>query len=185
MWNIRKKKLHPEHPDALDTPDFPDATCLTRMQIATAPYVRTQIATASAYRTEHGRAFSFWTHCVRAFSFWTLPCQGIFLLDPAVSGYFPSGPSRVRIFSFWTQLCQGIFLLDASGRRVSWHHVYTGCQDTEHCSKYSGCIRKHVAGFRYSDSVQFYSLYLRYVHLYMLLHTSRFQQKHPASLPSP
>ena len=41
---------------------------------------------AFAYRTECGRAFSFWTHGVRAFSFWTQPCQGIFLLDAAVSG---------------------------------------------------------------------------------------------------
>jgi len=28
-------------------------------------------------------------------------CQGIFLLDAAVSGHFPSGCSRVRAFSFW------------------------------------------------------------------------------------
>jgi len=185
MEHQEKKKLRPEHPDALDAPDIPDATCLTRMQITMAPCVRMQIATASAYRTEHGRAFSFWTHCVRAFSFWTQPCQGIFLLDPAVSGHFSSGPSCVRIFSFWTQPCQGIFLVDASGRHMSWHHIYTGCQDTEHRSKYSGRIRKHVADSRYSDSLQFYSLYLQYVHLYMLLHTSRFQQKHPASHPSP
>jgi len=129
-----KKKLRPERPDALDTLDVSDATCLTR----------TQIATASAYRTERGRAFSF-----------------------------------------WTQPCQGIFLLDASGRRVSWQHGHAGCQGAERRSKYSGRIRKHAAGSRHSDSVQFYSLYLRYVHLYMLLHTSRFQQKHPASHPSP
>ena len=100
----------------------------------------------------------------RAFSFWTQPCQGIFLLDA---------------------LCQGIFLLVASGRRVSWQHGHTGCQGAERRSKYSGRIRKHAAGSRHSDSVQFYSLYLRYVHLYILLHTSRFQQKHPASHPSP
>ena len=109
-----KKKLRPEHPDALDALEVSDATSLTRTQITTAPCVRTQIATASAYQTEHGRAFSFWTHCVRAFSFWTQPCQGIFLLNAAVSGHFPSGRSRVRAFSFWTQPCQGIFLLDAA-----------------------------------------------------------------------
>jgi len=34
-------------------------------------------------------------------------CQSIFLQDAAVSGYFPSGRSRVRAFSFWTQPCQG------------------------------------------------------------------------------
>jgi len=77
------------------------------MQIARAPCIRTQYAMAFAYRTEHGRAFSFWTHGVRAFSFWTQPCQGIFLLDAAVSGHFPSGRSHVRAFSFWTQPCQG------------------------------------------------------------------------------
>jgi len=55
------------------------------------------IGTVSAYRTEHVRVFSFWTH----------PCQGIFLLDPSVSGHFPSGHSRVRAFSFWRQPCQG------------------------------------------------------------------------------
>ena len=113
-----KKKLRPEHLDALDALDVSEATCLPRTQIATAPCVRTQITTVSAYRTERGRAFSFWTHCVRAFSFWTQPCQGIFLLDAVVSGHFPSGCSHVRAFSFLTQLCQGIFLLDAA---VSGH----------------------------------------------------------------
>ena len=89
-------------------------------------------------------------------------CQGIFLLDAAVSGYFPSGCSHVRAFSFWTQPCQGIFLLDAagseqmaSGRRVSWHGGYAGCQGTEHRSKYSRRIHKHAASSRHSDSVQF------------------------------
>jgi len=110
-----KKKLCPERPDTLDALDVSDATCLTwtqiatarcvrtqiatapcvrmqiatapcvRMQIATAPCVRTQIAMASAYRTERGRAFSFWIQ----------PYQGIFLLDTAVSGHFPTG--RVRM----------------------------------------------------------------------------------------
>jgi len=122
---------------------------------------------------------------VRGFSFWTQLCQGIFLLDAAVSGDFPSGRSCVRGFSFWTQPRQGIFLLDASGRHVSWQHGHAGCQGAEHRSKYLGHIRKHVVGSRHSDSVQFYSLYLRYVHLYMLLHTSRFQQKHPVSHTSP
>jgi len=121
---------------------------------------------AFAYRTERARAFSFWTHGVRVFSFWTQPCQGIFLLDVAVSEHFPSGRSRVRVFSFWTQPCQGIFLLDAavsgqmaSGRRVSWHRGYAGCQGTEHRSKYSRCIHKHAAGSRHSDSVQCTSIY--------------------------
>jgi len=62
-----------------------------------APCVRTQLAMVSAYQTEH----------VRVFSFWTQPCQGIFLLDAAVSGHFPTGHSRVRAFSFWAQPCQG------------------------------------------------------------------------------
>jgi len=76
-----------------------------------------QLAMASAYQTERGRAFSFlthgvsafsfWTHGVSAFSFWTQPCQGIFLLDAAMSGHFPSGHSRVREFSFWMQPCPG------------------------------------------------------------------------------
>ena len=99
-------------------------------------------------------------------------CQGIFLLDAAVSEHFPSGHSCVRAFSFWTQLYQGIFLLGAavsgqmaSGRRMSWHHGHAGCQGTEHCSKYSCGIRKHAAGSRHSDSVQFYSFYLTYIYI--------------------
>ena len=76
-----KKKLRPECPDALDALDASDATCLTRTQFAMAPCIRTQFAMASAYRTER----------VRAFSFWTQPCQGIFLLDAAVSGQMASG----------------------------------------------------------------------------------------------
>ena len=44
---------------------------------------------------------------VRAFSFWTQPCQGIFLLDAAVSGQI------------------------ASGRHMSWHHGHAVCQGTE------------------------------------------------------
>jgi len=87
-----KKKLRPECLDALDAQDASDATCLTRTQFAMAPCIRTQLATASAYRTEH----------VRAFSFWAQPCQGIFLLDAAVSGHFPSGLSRVRANGIWT-----------------------------------------------------------------------------------
>jgi len=95
-----KIKLRPEHPDALDALDVSDATCLTRMQIAMAPYIWMQIATASSYQTKCGRAFSFWTQ----------PCQGIFLLNTVVSGHFPSGRSRVRVFSYWTRpddVCHG------------------------------------------------------------------------------
>jgi len=106
-------------------------------------------------------------------------CQSIFLLDTAVSGHFPSGCSRVRAFSFWTQPCQSIFLLGAavlrqmaSGRRVSWHHDHALCQGTEHRSKYSCRIRKHTAGSRHSDSVQFYSFYLMYIYI-CYYHTSR------------
>jgi len=87
-----KKKLRPERPDALDALDASDATCLTRTQFAMALCIRTQLAMASAYRTER----------VRAFSFWTQPCQGIFLLDAAVSGHFPSGRCRVRANGVWT-----------------------------------------------------------------------------------
>ena len=128
---------------------------------------------------------------VSAFSFWTQPSQRIFLLDTAVSGHFPSGRSCVRAFSFWTQPCQGIFLLDvavsgqmAFGRCVFWHRGNAGCQGTELRSKYSRRIHKHAAGSRYSDSVQFYSLYLMYIYI-CYYHTSRFQHKHPASHPSP
>jgi len=110
-----KKKLRPLRPDALDTLNVSDATCLTRTQIATAPCVRTQYAMAFAYRTERGRAFSFWTNGVWEFSFWTQPCQGIFLLDTAVSGHFPSGCNRVRAFSFWTYPCQGKWHPDDAG----------------------------------------------------------------------
>ena len=134
-----------------------------------APCVRMQLATISAYRTKR----------VRAFSFWTQPCQGIFLLNAAMSGHFPSGRSRVRAFSFWTQLCQGIFLLDAavpgqmaSGRCVSWHCGHAGCQGTEHRSKYSHRIPKNAVGSRHSDSVQYYSLYLMYIYI-CYYHTTR------------
>jgi len=106
-------------------------------------------------------------------------CQGIFLLDAAVSGHFPSGHSCVRAFSFWTQPCQGIFFLDAavsgqmaSGRHVLWHCGHAGCQGTGHCGKYSCRIRKHAAGSRHSDSVQFYSFYLMYIYI-CYYHTSR------------
>ena len=106
-------------------------------------------------------------------------CQGIFLLDAAMSGHFPSGRSRVRAFSFWMQPYQSIFLLGAavleqmaSRRRVSWHHGHAVCQGTEYRSKYSCCIRKHAAGSRHSDSVQFYSFYLMYIYI-CYYHTSR------------
>ena len=117
--------------------------------------------------------------------------SGHFSSGRTVSGHFASGRSRVRAFSFWTQPCQGIFFLDAavsgqmaSGRRVSWHRGYAGCQGTEHRGKYSRRIHKHAAGSRHSDSVQFYSLYLMYISI-CYYHTSRFQHKHPASRPSP
>jgi len=103
----------------------------------------------------------------------------------SMAGHFPSGRSRIRVLSFWTQPCQCIFLLDVSGRHVSWQHGRSSCQGVECHSKYSGRIRKHAAGSRHSDSVQSYSLYLWYVHQYMLLHTSRFQQMHPVTYPSP
>jgi len=113
--------------------------------------------------------------------------SGHFPSGCTVSGHFPSGPSRVRAFSFWTQPYQGIFLLDtavsgqmASGRYVSWHRGYAGCQGTEHRSKYSRRIYKHAADSRHSDSVQFYSLYLMYIYI-CYYHTSHFQHKHPAS----
>ena len=106
--------------------------------------------------------------------------QGIFVLDTRCQGIF-----------LLDARCQGIFLLDvavsgqmASGRRVSWHRGYTGCQGMEHRSKYSCRIHKHAAGSRHSDSVQFYSLYLMYIYI-CYYHTSRFQHKHPASHPSP
>jgi len=105
-------------------------------------------------------------------------CQGIFLLDAAVSGHFPSGRSHVRAFSFWMQPCQSIFLLGAamsgqmvSRRRVSRHHGHAVCQGTEHRSKYSCRIRKHAGGSRHSDSVQFYSFYLMYIYI-CYYHTS-------------
>jgi len=106
--------------------------------------------------------------------------QGIFLLDTGCQGIF-----------LWTQPYQGIFLLDvavsgqmASGQCMSWHRGYTGCQGTEHRSKYSCRIHKLMVGSRHSDSVQFYSLYLIYIYI-CYYHTSRFQHKHPASHPSP
>jgi len=144
------------------------APCI-RTLYARMPCVQTLLAMASVYRTER----------VRAFSYWTQPCQGIFLLDAAMSGHFPSGHSRVRAFSFWTQPCQSIFHLDsavsgqmASGRRVSWHHSHAVCQGTKHRSKYSCRIRKHAAGSRHSDSVQFNSFYLMYIYI-CYYHTSR------------
>ena len=79
------------------------APCI-RTQLAMEPCVRTQLATVSAYRTER----------VRAFAFRTQPYQGIFLLDAAVSGHFPSGHSRVRAFSFWMLPCQGKWRLDGT-----------------------------------------------------------------------
>jgi hypothetical protein len=81
----------------------PDAAChgtVRPTQLAKPPCVRTRNTAAYAYRTRS----------VSAFSFWTQPCQGIFLLDAAVS----SGRSRV----IWTQPC----LLDTalSSGRNAW-----------------------------------------------------------------
>jgi len=163
--DIRKKNLRPDAPGARDALDAP-CQCTYRSQRKT------------HRQCEFGRSSP--RHRVSG-------CRSPrhLLTGRSVAGHFPSGRSRVRAFSFWTEPYQGIFLLDASGRRVSWQHGHAGCQGAERRSKYSGRIRKHAAGSRHSDSVQFNSLYLRYVHLYMLLHTSRFQQKHPASHPSP
>jgi len=115
-------------------------------------------------------------------------CQGIFLLDAALSGHFPSGHSRVREFSFWMQPYQSIFLLGAavsgqlaSGRRVSWHHSHSVCQGTEHRCKYSCHIRKHAAGSKHSDSVQFYSFYLMYIYI-CYYHTSRGNKRKLANM---
>ena len=102
-----KKKLCPERPEALDALDASDSTCLTRMQFAIAPCIRSQLATALCVRTQLATASAYRMEHVRAFSFWTQLCQGIFLLDAAVSGQFPSGRSRVRAFSFWARPCQG------------------------------------------------------------------------------
>ena len=138
----------PERPDALDALDASDATYLTRTQFAKAPCIRSQLATAPCVRTQLATASAYRTERVRSFSFWTQPCQGIFLLDAAVSGQ------------------------KASGRRVSWHRGHAGCQGMEHRSKYSCRIRKHAVGSRHSDSVQFYSFYLMYIYI-CYYHTSR------------
>jgi len=94
--SIRKKKLRSERPDALDTLNASDATCLTQTQFAMAPCIRTQLATAVCVQTQLAIASAYWIGYVRAFSFWMQPCQDIFLLDTAVSGHFPSGHSCVR-----------------------------------------------------------------------------------------
>jgi len=117
-----KKKFRPVRPDALDALDASDATCLTRTQFAMAPCIWTQLATAPCIWTQLATAPCIWTQLatapcirmqlttvsayqterVRAFSFWTQPCQGIFLLDAAVSGHFPSERCRVRANGVWT-----------------------------------------------------------------------------------
>ena len=107
-----KKKLRPEHQDALDALDTSDATSLTRTQFAMPPCIRTQLAMAPCIRTQLATASAYRTERVRAFSFWTQPCQGIFLLDAAMSGHFPAGPSHVRAFSFRMLPCQGKWCLD-------------------------------------------------------------------------
>jgi len=116
------------------------APCI-RTLYAKAPCVWTQLAMASDYRTEH----------VWAFSFWMQPCWGIFLLNAAVSGHFPSGRSRVR------------------ANRVQTTRVMAprSCCPSRHGnrSKYSCHICKHAAGSRHSDSVQFYSFYLMYIYI--------------------
>jgi len=118
-----KKKLRRERPDALDSKDVSDATCLTRMQIATAPYIPTQIAVAPGVQTQIAMASAYRTEYGRVFSFWTQPCQGIFLLDAAMSVHFPSGRSRVRAFSYWTRpddACQGTtFTLAVKARNIA------------------------------------------------------------------
>jgi len=120
-----KKNLPPERPDALDALEASDTTCLTRTQFAMPPCIWTQLATTPCVRTQLAIASAYRTERIRAFSFWTQPCQGIFLLDAAMSAHFPSGRSRVRAFSFWTQLCQGIFLLDAA---MSGHFPSERCR---------------------------------------------------------
>jgi len=117
-------------------------------QHAMAPCIRTPYARVPCVWTQLAMASAYWTERVRPFSFWTQPCQGIFLLDAAVSGQM------------------------ASGRRVSWHHGHAVGQGTEHLSKYSCRIRKHAVGSRHCDSVQFYSFYLMYIFI-CYYHTSR------------
>jgi len=128
-------------------PERPDALDALDASDATC-LTRTQFAIAPCIRTQLATTPCVWTERVRAFSFWTQPCQGIFLLDTAMLGQM------------------------ASGRRVSWHRGHAGCQGTEHRSKYSCRIRKHAAGSRHSDSVQFYSFYLMYIYI-CYYHTSR------------
>ena len=71
-----------------------------RIQASRSICVQIQLAMAPAYRTKHGRVFFFWMQ----------PYQGIFLLDTAVSGYFPTGCSSTRAISDWTcpdDVCHG------------------------------------------------------------------------------
>jgi hypothetical protein len=104
--NQEKIKLRLVRPGARDVLDVSDATCLTR--------TRLQWHCASGYSLPgHLRsdavatAYAYWTRSGSAFCFWTQPCQGIFLLDAAVSGEI------------------------ASGQDVSWHHGHAGCHGTE------------------------------------------------------
>jgi len=97
-----KKKLRPKRPDALDALDASDTTCLTQKQFAMAPYIGTQLTTAPCIQTQLATASAYRTERLRAFSFWTQPCWGIFLLDAAMSGHFPSGRCRVRANGIWT-----------------------------------------------------------------------------------
>ena len=147
-----------------------------------APCVRTQLATASAYWTERGRAFSFWTHRVRAFSFWTQPCQGVFLLDAAVSGHFPTGRSRVRAFSYWTPPCQRKWRPDDAchGTTVT---LAVKARKIAAYTRVAFANTQRVPGIvtQSSSILYIYGMYI-YICYY---HTSRFQHKHPASHPSP
>ena len=111
-----KKKLCPECPDALDTLDASDTTCLTRTQFTMAPCIWTQLATVPCVRTQLATASAYWTERVRAFSFWTQLCQGIFLLDTAVSGHFPSGRCRIG--------ANGIWLTHVVAPRSRWQSRY-------------------------------------------------------------
>ena len=162
---VRTHRLHPDAPGIQDALDVP-CQCTNRSQGKR--YRQCEFGCNSPQ--QHASGHRSTSHL---------------LTRQSIAGHFHSGLSRVRVLSFWTQPCQCIFLLDASGRHVSWQHGHASCQGVECHSKYSGRIRKHAVGSRHSDSVQSYSLYLWYIHLYMLLHTSHFQQMHPATNPSP
>jgi len=166
---MRKKNLRPDAPGARDALDAP-CQGIYRSQRETRR--QCEFGRSSPWHRAFGRRMPGRRASGRS-SPWHL------LTERSVSGHFPSGHSRVRAFSFWTQACQNIFLLGAavsgqmaSRRRMSWHHGHAVCQGTEHRSKYSCRIRKHAAGSRHCDSVQFYSFYLMYIYI-CYCHTSR------------